>query len=520
MVLPALTTAPSATLLEWVTCRPISATEEASSSVAAATVDDAGRGLLGGGRGGRGPFRGAVDAGGDLAGDALHVLGGLRDRADHALDVGLEAVGHLALQGLLLELGLRLGGFLRLAQRARLDHVAAEDVDRHGHGAEFVLAVATGDGDVGIAAGEAVHHGSDRSQRTRQAAPEQECQQNGACENRNGGEDQIALRARRRRLVFGGVLDDFKDGDRLAGVIPDLPDIERGRMAVETGLAAQCRAVEYAFQLVRRGDHGVAEGRGEFLELLAVEPMHGEVDTEALLGAIDEFLAEGGPDIGNREALAVAHDRRDAEGNERVARRLDADDRLSGLVRRYDGDATRRDVIAKCLGVMDAQEDRCRRQGQAHDRKTLRLHRLHRAIKQRHQPLAIPLGDGIDDRRQVGDDRADRERRAALIVQRGDDAVILQLELLVERELGQCALLDDGEGPEDSAGHRDRQRDGQDQADGDRSKFEHWEAGAPRGEDCGKSHKILNDLRYGFTVRRSRPSARPNSVRPKTGRSR
>jgi hypothetical protein len=78
--------------------------------------------------------------------------------------------------------------------------------------------------------------------------------------------------------------------------------------------------------------------------------MHGEVDAEALLGAIDEFLAKSGPDIGNRKTLAVANDRSDAEGNERIPPRLDADDRLSGLICRYYGDATRRDVIAKCLG--------------------------------------------------------------------------------------------------------------------------------------------------------------------------
>ncbi len=104
---------------------------------------DAGGGLLGGGCGGRGLRRRAVDAGGDLRRHALHVLGRPRHRADHALDVGFETVGHLALQRLLLQLGLLLGGFLRLAHGARLDHVAAEHVDRPRHGAEFVLAVAS-----------------------------------------------------------------------------------------------------------------------------------------------------------------------------------------------------------------------------------------------------------------------------------------------------------------------------------------------------------------------------------------
>ena len=113
----------------------------------------------------------------------------LRDRADHALDVGLEAVGHLALQRLLLELGLLLGGLLRLAQGAGLQHVAAEHVDRLRHGAEFVLAVAAGDRHIGVAAREAVHHRGDRRQRPRQAAAEQERQHNGAGQNGKGAEN-------------------------------------------------------------------------------------------------------------------------------------------------------------------------------------------------------------------------------------------------------------------------------------------------------------------------------------------
>ena len=58
-------------------------------------------------------------------------------------------------------------------------------------------------------------------------------------------------------------------------------------------------AAEHALQFLRCGDHGFAEGRGEFLEFLAVERMHGEVDAKALLGAIDEFLAEGSADVGD-----------------------------------------------------------------------------------------------------------------------------------------------------------------------------------------------------------------------------
>ena len=261
---------------------------------------DAGRGLLGGGSR-RGRARSEVPLTLAVISPATRCMSAvaLRDRADHALDVGLEAVGHLALQRLLLEFGLLLGGLLRLAQRAGLDHVAAEHVDRHRHGAEFVLALAAGDRHIGVAARQAVHHRGDRGQRPRQAAAEQERQQHGAGQDRDGAEHQIALRTRRRRLVFGGVLDDFEHRDRLAGIVLDLPEIERGGMAVERGVAVQRCAIEHALQLVLGGDHGVAEGRGQLLEGLAVEPMHGEVDAEALLGAVDEFLAEGDADIGD-----------------------------------------------------------------------------------------------------------------------------------------------------------------------------------------------------------------------------
>ena len=63
----------------------------------------------------------------------------------------------------------------------------------------------------------------------------------------------------------------------------------------------------------------------------------------------------------------------------------------------------------------------------------------------------------VSDRGQRGDHGADRERGAPLIVDRGDDAVILQLQLLFERELRQRALLDDRECTQNSAGDRDGQ---------------------------------------------------------------
>ena len=102
-------------------------------------------------------------------------------------------------------------------------------------------------------------------------------------------------------------------------------------------------------------------------------------------------------------------------------------------------------------------------------RDALRRQRLHGVAEQRRQPVAVFLGDGIGDRRQRGDHGTDRQRGAAFIVDGGDHAVILQLELLIERELRQRALLGDREGSEDAAGDGHRQRNGEDQANGDRA---------------------------------------------------
>ena len=160
-----------------------------------------------------------------------------------------------------------------------------------------------------------------------------------------------------------------------------------------------------------------------------------------------------------------------------------AGDRLSGLVRGHHGDPARRNVIAKRLGIVDAQEDGCRRQDQVHQGHALRLQGLVGVAKQGRQAVAIALGDGIGYLRQRGQGGADRKRGAPLIVERGDHAVILQLELLFECELRQRALLQNRKGPENPAGHRDGQRNGEDQPGRDRSKFEHGDTEAPgRGE--------------------------------------
>ena len=209
--------------------------------------------------------------------------------------------------------------------------------------------------------------------------------------------------------------------------------------------------------------------------------MYGKVDAEALLGALDEFLAESDPDIGIGDTLAVAHDRRHGENAERIPARFDADDRFAGPVRLHHGDAAPRGVVAESLGVVRAVEGGRRRCLESDQRDPLRLQRLHGAAEQRPQRIAVALDDGLTDRRQAGDHRADCQRRPPLIVERGDDAVILQLELLVERELRQRALLDDRECSEDGAGHRNRQRNDQDQAGRDRSKFEH--GGFPKLRD-------------------------------------
>ena len=192
------------------------------------------------------------------------------------------------------------------------------------------------------------------AKRARQAAAEQERQHDRAEQDGDGAEDQIALRARRRRLVLGRILDDFDNADRLAGVIPDLPEIERGGVAVEFGVAAQGLAVEHALEFVRGGDHALAKGRGQLN--LAVERIHGKVDAEALLGAIDEFLAESGADVDIGKRLAVAHDRRHAENRERFSPRFDADDGLAGLDRFHHGGAACGGVVAEHLRRMDTVE--------------------------------------------------------------------------------------------------------------------------------------------------------------------
>jgi hypothetical protein len=222
------------------------------------------------------------------------------------------AASATSLERPLLQLGLLFGGLLGLAQRARFDHVAAKHVDSPGHRAELVLSVAAGDRHVGIAARKTVHHRGDGGQWTRHAAADQQRDQCGDGKNGDRPQNQVALRTRRRRLIFGGILDQFDHRDRLPGVIPDLAEIERGRMAIERGVATQTAAVEYALEFVLGGERIVTKGRCDICKGLAVETLHRQIDAEAPLGAIDELLVERNADIDDADAFSIAHDRRDA----------------------------------------------------------------------------------------------------------------------------------------------------------------------------------------------------------------
>jgi hypothetical protein len=105
---------------------------------------------------------------------------------------------------------------------------------------------------------------------------------------------------------------------------------------------------------------------------VAIGPVHGKVDAEALLDAIDEVLAEADADVGIGENLAVAHDRRHAEDAQRIASQLDADDLPAGPQRLRHGDAAVADIIAKVLRIVHAIEGCGRRPLERHERDILR----------------------------------------------------------------------------------------------------------------------------------------------------
>jgi hypothetical protein len=101
------------------------------------------------------------------------------------------------------------------------------------------------------------------------------------------------------------------------------------------------------------------------------------------------------------------------------------------------------------------------------------LQRRHGAAEQRAERVAIALDNGVGDGRLRCEHRAQLKSGAALIIDRGGDAVMLQLELLRGCEAGQFALLQDLERAEDCAGDRDGERNGEDQARRNGSKLEH-----------------------------------------------
>src|SRR5215210_5852871 len=164
--------------------------------------------------------------------------------------------------------------------------------------------------------------------------------------------------------------------------------------------------------------------------------MYRKVDAEALFGTIDEFLAKGGADVGGREDLSVTQDRRNGENAQRFPPGFDTHNRLAGLERLENGLSAPRNVIAENLRGVNAVKHERRRCLERDERDALRTQRLHRGVEQRGQGVTIAFDDSIAYRRQCADYRADRECGATLIVDRGDHAVILQLQLLCEREPG------------------------------------------------------------------------------------
>ena len=62
-------------------------------------------------------------------------------------------------------------------------------------------------------------------------------------------------------------------------------------MVTERGMAMHRLPAERLLQFFLIRNVGAAHRRREFLERLTVERMHGHINPEALLGALDEFLA-------------------------------------------------------------------------------------------------------------------------------------------------------------------------------------------------------------------------------------
>ncbi len=192
--------------------------------------------------------------------------------------------------------------------------------------------------------------------------------------------------------------------------------------------------------------------------------MYGDVDAEARLDAVDEGFAEGDADIDDPDMLAVLGHRLQAEDAEAVAAGLDAGDRPVLGIGDDDGLAPRRDVVAEGFRVMHPIEGQRRRLGEGDERDARRLEGGVAWPEHGAERVAIVVRQGVLDRRQPGDDGADGARRPALVFERGDDALVLQLELLIERGIGGRLLFDDGKRSEEERGADRRRRDGQDEA--------------------------------------------------------
>ncbi len=170
---------------------------------------DVGAGFLGGGRHGRRLQRGFGGVGRQLRGGGLHFDGGGR----HGLDDGphgvLELVGEVGHDLLALGLGAGAGDGGLFFQRAGVDQVVLEHLDRAGHVADLGLFTAVGHVGVELAAGQLAHDVGHLVDRTADAADhgdadadaDQRGQQQRAHDQAFGGLPQLGA-VLGRRLAF------------------------------------------------------------------------------------------------------------------------------------------------------------------------------------------------------------------------------------------------------------------------------------------------------------------------------
>src|SRR6202012_520886 len=109
----------------------------------------------------------------------------------------------------------------------------------------------------------------------------QESQQGRTGENSDRAKNEMALRVRSRRLVFRGVLDQFEHRNRLPGIVLDLSEIDRGRVAINNSRAAHSAAIQCSFELILGGNRTVTKGGGDTGKSLAIETVDGQIDAEA-----------------------------------------------------------------------------------------------------------------------------------------------------------------------------------------------------------------------------------------------